>query len=347
MLALISVADRIPPDHPLRPIKALADQALAAMTDAFDVMYAENGRVSVPPERLLLSQLLMALFSVRSERQFCEQLQYNLLFRWFLDLDLMEPTFDHSTFSKNRERLLEHEAATRFLVEVVNQARQRGLLSGEHFSVDGTLIQAWASMKSFRRKDDDSDGDSNGWGDFRGEKRSNETHESKTDPEAKLMRKGNGHEAKLRYAAHALMENANGLVVAFAVTEANGRCEREAGIELLDQVERPKSRRLTLGADRGYDTKAFIAQCRERRVTPHVAQNTSGRRSAIDGRTTRHPGYAVSQRIRRRIEEVFGWMKTTAGFSRTRFKGRRKTAFAGTLIVAAYNLLRISRLRPA
>ena len=229
MLALISVADRIPPDHPLRPIKALADQALAAMTDAFDVMYAENGRVSVPPERLLLSQLLMALFSVRSERQFCEQLQYNLLFRWFLDLDLMEPTFDHSTFSKNRERLLEHEAATRFLVEVVNQARQRGLLSGEHFSVDGTLIQAWASMKSFRRKDDDSDGDSNGWGDFRGEKRSNETHESKTDPEAKLMRKGNGHEAKLRYAAHALMENANGLVVAFAVTEANGRCERRLG----------------------------------------------------------------------------------------------------------------------
>lgn len=340
MLAMVSIADLVPRDHPLRTIKELADSALAKLSPTFDEMYAADGRPSVPPERLLKAMLLMALFTVRSERLLCEQLRYNLLFRWFLDLDMVDPTFDHSTFSKNRERLLDHEVAAAFLVAIIDDARERKLLSDEHFSVDGTLIEAWASMKSFRPKDDD-DSDSNGWSDFKGTKRKNDTHESKTDPEAKLMRKGAGKEAKLSYGAHALMDNRHGVVVDFAVTEANGTCERDAAGRMLGERS---GRRRTLGADKGYDTRAFVALCRALNVTPHVAQNTAGRRSAIDGRTTRHPGYEISQRVRRMIEEVFGWMKTIGGFRRTRFKGRRRTEFAGTMVVAAYNLLRIAKL---
>lgn len=344
MLCLISPEDRVPREHPLRAIKKLADQALRKLSPVFDAMYAQDGRPSVPPERLLKGLLLIALHSIRSERQFCEQLQYNLLFRWFLDMELLEEAFDASTFSRNRERLMKHEVAARFFAAVREQGRD--LMSGEHFSVDGTLLEAWASLKSFRPKDeDDNDQDGNGWGDFRGQKRSNETHQSKTDPEAKLARKGNGREAKLSYAGHALMENRNGLLLELQVTEANGTAERETALSMLEEHAPAGA---TVGADRGYDTKNFVRDCREAEVTPHVAQNQNQRRSsAIDGRTTRHEGYAISQQIRKRIEQVFGWIKTIGGLRRTRYRGRQRTQLAAHLVGAAYNLLRIAKLRTA
>ena len=345
MLVMVSIEDLIPSTHPIRPIKQLADAALGRMGDLFDEMYAADGRPSIPPERLLKALLLMALFSVRSERQICERIGYDLMFRWFLDIDLMERVFDPTVFTKNRERLLSHEVVPRFLAEIVEEARSRGLLSDKDFSVDGTLVKAWASMKSFRPKGED-DGDSNGWSNFRGQKRSNETHESKTDPEAKLLRKGSGQASQLCYAVHVLMDNEHGLVVDRRGTEANGRCERDAAIEMVDAVQRPDSRRITLGADKGYDTRQFVADCRERKVTPRVAQNTSNRRSAIDGRTTCRAGYAISQRVRRRIEEIFGWAKTVGGLHQTRFKGRRRLEFHAVVVVAAYNILRIARLAP-
>jgi transposase len=343
MLCLLNPEELVARDHPLRAIKALSDAALAAMSPFLDAMYADSGRASVPPEVLLKAKLLAALFSVRSDRQLCEQLRYNLMFRWFLDLDMLGAAFDHSTFSKNQARLLAHDAAGHFFATVVEQAKVKGLMSEEHFSVDGTLIEAWASMKSFRPKDSD-DGDSNGWSDFKGEKRSNETHESKTDPEAKLARKGNGQEAKLCYSGHAMMENRNGLLVDVRVLEANGRAEREAALAMIDDASRGNEPG-TLGADKGYDTKDFVASCRQRGVTPHVATNEHARRnSAIDGRTTRHPGYRASQIVRRRIEQIFGWMKTWGGLRRTRWRGAAKTQLAAYLIGAAYNLLRIGRL---
>ncbi|HEX6271491.1 MAG TPA: IS5 family transposase [Polyangiaceae bacterium] len=339
MLCLVSPESRVPNDHPLREIKRLADTALKKLSRVFNAMYAEAGRPSVPPERLLKSQLLIALYSIRSERQFCEQLEYNLLFRWFVDMDMLEEAFDASTFSRNRDRLMEHEVAALFFAAIRDQGSE--LMSHDHFSADGTLLEAWASMKSFRPKDDD-DTDNNGWGDFRGQRRSNETHESKTDPEAKLMRKGNGREAKLCYAAHALMENRNGLLVDLAVSEANGTCERETAAALLEEHAPAGA---TVGADRAYDTRGFVARCRDANVTPHVAQFENERRSsAIDGRTTRHPGYGVSQRIRMRIEQIFGWLKTIGGLRRTRFKGRSRTQLAAYMIGAAYNLLRIAKL---
>lgn len=267
MLCLMSLESVVPPDHPLRGIKSLAEAALRQLSPVFDAMYAHMGRPSVPPERLLKGLLLIALYSIRSERQFCEQLQYNLLFRWFLDMDMLEQAFDASTFSRNRERLLQHEVAAEFFAAV--RAQAAGLMSREHFSVDGTLLEAWASMKSFREKDED-DGDHNGWGDFRGEQRSNDTHESKTDPEAKLMRKGKGREAKLCFAGHALMDNRNGLLVDLRVSEANGYCARETALEMLAEHA---NGRVTFGADRGYDTADFIAGCRRQGVTPHVAMN--------------------------------------------------------------------------
>jgi transposase len=260
----------------------MADEALKRLSRTFDRMYSKSGRPSIPPERLLKAMLLMALFSVRSERQFCEQLEYNLLFRWFLDMDMLEAVFDHCAFFDNRTRILEHDVAGRFFSAVVQQAKAGGLMSREHFSVDGSLIEAWASMKSFRRKDDDDD-DINGWSDFRGEKRCNETHESKTDPEAKLMRKGNGQAAKLSFAGHALMENRSGLLVDVRVTEANGRCEREAAIDMLYEADAAEA--ATLGADAGYDAKSFVEACRDLGFTPHVAQK---KYSAVDRRTTRH-----------------------------------------------------------
>lgn len=344
MLMLVSPEERIPKDHPIRRIKKLADDALREMSSLFDEMYQQSGRVSVPPERLLKATLLMALFSVRSERQFCEQLDYNLMFRWFLDMNMEEPTFVPTVFTKNRERLLAHDVGARFLGEVVRQAKRAKLISAEHFSVDGTLIDAWASMKSFRPKDED-DGDGNGWGDFRGTKRSNQTHESKTDPEAKLMRKGKGQPAKLCYSANVLMENRSGLVVDMSVVAATGTAERDTALEMIERLG--GTSRITLGADRGYDAAEFIAACRDFGVSPHVAQHTNRRRSAIDRRTTHHPGYAASQLVRKRIESIFGWMKTTANFARTRVRGVAKTQLAAQLVGAAYNLIRLARAIPA
>jgi transposase len=340
MLCLVSPESRVPSDHPLRDIKKLADAALGELSPVFDAMYAEMGRPSVPPERLLKSLLLIALHSIRSERQFCEQLEYNLLFRWFVDMDMLEQAFDASTFSRNRERLMKHEVAALFFAVVREQAAT--LMSSEHFSVDGTLIEAWASLKSFRPKDS-NEGDSNGWGDFRGEKRRNDTHESKTDPEARLARKGNGREAKLCFAAHALMENRNGLLVDLAVSQANGTSERETALSMLDEHAVAGA---TVGADRGYDTQDFVQRCRDRSVTPHVAQHQNERRSsAIDGRTTHHVGYRISQTIRKRIEQIFGWIKSVGGLRRTRYRGRPRTQLAAYLVGAAYNLLRVAKLQ--
>jgi transposase len=353
MLCLMSPDSMVPERHPIRRIKKLADDCLAQVSPTFDAMYSVAGRPSIPPERLLKASLLMALYTVRSERQFCEQLGYNLLFRWFLDMDMVEPTFDPTTFTKNRERLLAHDVAGEFFRAVVERARGAKLMSSEHFTVDGTLIDAWASLKSFKKKggnDDDKtpppDDPGNPTVNFHGEKRSNDTHASTTDPEAKLARKGNGKEAKLSYSAHALMENRNGLLVDLRVAQANGRAECETALAMLED-NKAAAGRITLGADKGYDTAEFVAECRAIDVVPHVAQNiTAHRGSKIDRRTTRQPGYAISQRIRKRVEEIFGWAKTTGNFRRTRFRGRPRTQLAAYLMGAAYNLVRMARLLP-
>jgi transposase len=345
MLCLISPESVVPPDHPLRAMKSLVEVVLRELSSVFNAMYSHTGRPSIPPERLLKATVLMALYTLRSERMFCEQLGYNLLFKWFLDMDMDERAFDPTSFTKNRKRLLDHDVAGHFFRTVVEQARKAGLISAEHFSVDGTLIEAWASMKSFRPKDD-HDSDNNGWADFRGKKRSNETHESKTDPEARLMRKGKGKEAKLSYCLSALMENRNGLLTSIDLALATGFAERESALAMLDGSVSSSSRR-TVGADAGYDTSDFVAACRKRGVTPHVAQNRTNRSSAIDGRTIRWDGYAVSLAIRRMIERIFGWMKTTANFRRTRLKGRAKTAMAASFVGATYNLMRLARLLPS
>ena len=344
MLCLVAPASFVPASHPLRAIKAMADAALKSLSSDFDAMYSRTGRDSVPPETLLKAMLLMALYSVRSERLLCEQLAYNLLFRWFLDMDMTSQPFDHSTFSKNRDRLLEHEAAGKFFHAVFEQAKTAGLTSSEHFSVDGTLVEAWASMKSFRPKDeDDGDNDGNGWSDFRGRKRSNETHESKTDPEARLMRKGKGREAKLAYCESVLMENRNGLVVDVRVDPATGRAEREAALAMV-QESIPGGGRKTLGMDAGYDARDFVEELRENNVTPHVAQK---KYSAIDARTTQHAGYEASQKVRKRVESIFGWSKTVGNFRKTRYRGRRRNQLVAYITAAAYNLVRMSRLMPS
>jgi len=352
VVCVISMEQRVPADHPLRRIRDITDRVLKELSPVFDAMYSKIGRPSVPPERLLKSMLLMALYTVRSERLFCEQLAYNLLFRWFLDMDLESPAFDASTFSKNRDRLLEHDVAAQFFECVVAEARGAGVMSDEHFTVDGTLIEAWASLKSFRAKDGKKSGGppddpGNPTVDFHGEKRSNKTHASTTDPEARLARKGNGKEAKLCFCGHALTENRNGLLVDIRITEANGRAEREAALDMVgDSI--PGTGRVTVGADKGYDTRDFVQRARDMSATPHVAQNASERRrSAIDGRTTTRPGYAVSQWLRKRIEETWGWMKTVGNFRRTRWKGKRRTQFAAYMVGAAYNLLRLARMLAA
>jgi len=349
MLMLMSPETRVPTGHPLRAVKKLADAALAKLSPVFDEMYASGGRPSIPPERLLKSMLLIALYTVRSERQFCEQLDYNLLFRWFLDMNMEEASFEPTVFTKNRDRLVVSDAAGEFFRAVVTQAKGAGLVSREHFSVDGTLIEAWASLKSFKKKGEGDkmgpppDDPGNPSVDFHGEKRSNETHESTTDPDAKLARKGLGKEAKLSYSAHALIENRHGLLVDFQMDQADGRAEWRNALEMLDELG--GTDRITVGADKGYDTRDFVAGCRERNVTPHVAQNAhERRRSAIDARTTRQPGYAISQRFRKRIEEVFGWMKTVGNFRKTRFRGFGANQIAAYMVGAAYNLLRVARL---
>jgi transposase len=348
MFCLLSPESRVPQTHPLRPIKKMCESVLKELSPTFDAMYSPDGRDSVPPERLLKATILMALYTIRSERQFCEQLDYNMLFRWFLDMDMVEDRFHHTTFSKNRARLMAHEVAKQFFGLVVEQAKTAGLMSREHFTVDGTLIEAWASFKTFKRKDDNNDKGPDDSGnptvDFHGEKRSNDTHESTTDPDAKLVRKGKGKEAKLAFAAHAMMENRNGLLVDLRVTSACGTTERDAALTMLDETL-PGENRITLAGDKGYDTKDFVHGCRDRNVSPHVAQNVhKRRRSAIDERTTRHAGYEISARVRKRVEEIFGWFKTVGNYRKTRFKGLERNQMAAYFVGAAFNLLRIARL---
>lgn len=348
LFSYVDLEKRVRADHPLRAIRSLTDAALEALSADFAGLYSGTGRPSIPPEKLLRAMLLQAFYSIRSERLLMERLEYDLLFRWFVGLGIDDGVWDHSTFSKNRDRLLDGEIAVRFLAAVLAQPKVKRLLSSEHFSVDGTLIEAWASMKSFKPKEPPadeppSDGGRNAPADFRGEKRSNETHASTTDPDARLYRKGPGMEAKLCYIGHGLMENRSGLIVDARLTLVSGHAERLAALDMIqDQADRPRA--VTLGADRGYDAADFVEELRTMNVRPHVAQNTSGRRSAIDRRTTRHPGYAASQRIRKRIEEAFGWMKTVAGLRKTRFKGRPKVDWAFTFAAAAYNLVRAPKL---
>lgn len=351
MWACVSIEERIAKDHPLRAIKKLADQQLRKLSAVFNRMYSQVGRPSIAPERVLKSLLLIALHSVRSERQFCEQLEYNLLFRWFLDMELEENSFDATVFSKNRERLMQYEVGRLFFDAVMNQAREANLISEDHFSVDGTLIEAWASLKSFRPKDQDQPGDKdqgdpgNRWVDFHGEKRSNDPHESKTDPESLLAKKAAGKEAKLCYGAHALMDNRNGLLVDLKVTQATGTAEREAAEAMIKRQSRKGVKVKSLGADKNYDTRGFVDFLRGRKIVPHVAANTKRKGgSAIDGRTTGHESYSTSQRIRKRIEEIFGWMKTVGGFRKTRYRGTDRTQLAAWWVGAAYNLVRMAKL---
>jgi transposase len=343
MFSYISPEARVPQDHPLRAIRRLVDEVLVELSPGFETLYARVGRPSIAPEKLLRAQLLQVLYTVRSERQLMEQLDYNLLFRWFVGLNMDDPVWDPTVVTKNRQRLLEGEVATAFLAQVVEQARRRGLLSGEHFTVDGTLLEAWAGLKSFKRKGQSPgrpDDPSNPTVNFHGEKRSNDTHASTTDPEARLARKGPAREAKLAYAGHAVIDNRHGLVVIAEATPATGWAERETGITLA----RALPAGATLGADKGYDTRDFVQALRGLGVTPHVAQNTTNRSSAIDGRTTRHPGYLVSQQKRKLIEEVFGWLKTVGLMRKLRHRGTRRVAWVFTFATAVYNLVRIRNL---
>jgi transposase len=353
LFSYIDVEERVPQKHPIRVIKAIVDDVLVALDGEFERLYEGTGRQSIAPERLLRASLLQAFYSVRSERQLMEQIGYNILFRWFVGLGMDDPVWDHSTFSKNRDRLLDADVAAKFLEAVLRHPKVKRFLSDDHFSVDGTLVEAWASMKSFRAKDGSDEPPSpgrNGERDFHGEKRANDTHESKTDPDAKLFKKSAGKEFKLCFMGHALMENSNGLVVQAHLTPASGTAEREAAIHMLNKQSPGSSRRITLGADKGYDAASFVGDLRKMAVTPHVARNDAvtktgkRRRSAIDARTTRHPGYAVSLRVRKRIEEVFGWAKTVAGLGRTRLRGTKRVAFKFTFTMAAYNLIRLPRL---
>ncbi len=348
MFSYLSPEALVPKEHPLRVIRPLANAALERLSASFHQMYSAIGRPSIPPEQLLRALLVQAFFSVRSERQLIEQLTYNMMFRWFVGLSMDAPVWDVTVFTKNRDRLLEGDVARGFLQALLADPRIKPLLSDDHFSVDGTLIEAWASMKSFRPKDgsgEPPEGGRNGERDFHGEKRSNQTHASTTDADARLYKKAQGQAAKLCHMGHVLMENRNGLVVEASVTHATGTAEREAAVALFGEME--GGHRITLGADKAYDTADFVAEMRRLGVTPHVAQNDRGRRSAIDGRTTRHEGYKASVRVRKRIEEVFGWMKTAAGQRKSRFRGTSRVAMAFTFSAAAYNLIRMPKLLAA
>jgi transposase len=345
-----TLEERVPANHPLRPIRAMVDEALREMSARFDEIYGDEGRRSIPPERLLRALLLQMLYSVRSERMLMEQLEYNLLFRWFVGLSSNEPVWHPTVFTKNRDRLLEGVIAEEFFTQIVAQARRRKLLSDEHFTVDGTLVEAWAGQKSFQRKstDDDPlnppppDRSSNPTVNWHKQKRSNETHESVTDAMARLYKKTRGSEARLGYLGHVITENRSGLVVDVRLTQASGTAERDAALAMLGN--KPASKRITLGGDRGYDTRGFVAALRNLNVTPHVAQNDTNRRSAIDHRTTRHEGYGLSQIKRKRVEEVFGWMKTVALQRKTRFRGVERVSWMFTFAAAAYNLVRMRNL---
>jgi len=359
LFSYVDIEDRIPASHPLREVRAMVNKALAALDAEFAKLYAADGRPSIAPERLLRTALLQILFSIRSERQLMEQMQYNLLFRWFVGLGVDDPVWVPTVFTKNRDRLLTTDIARKFLAAILSDKAAASLLSDEHFSVDGTLIEAWASMKSFKPKVETDGAEppaveaGSGGGstsaregrntdvNFHGEKRSNETHASVTDPDARLYRKGEGKEAKLCYMGHALMENRNGLVVEACLTRADGHGERHAALAMIEpRADRPV--RITLGADKGYDTEDFVNELKSMNVTPHVAAKAKG--SAIDGRTTRHAGYAISQRIRKRIEEAFGWSKTIGPAAKTMLRGAERVGAQFTLTLAAYNLVRLPKL---
>jgi len=355
--ALFSYVDleaRVRGDHPLRPIREVANAALKDLSDDFAGLYTNFGRPSIAPEKLLRAMLLQAFYGVRSERQLMERMEFDLLFRWFVGLGVDDPVWDHSSFSKNRDRLLDGRIAAKFLQAVLAQPKVKRLLSSDHFSVDGTLIEAWASIKSFRRKDG-GDNDSQGPGrnaerDFHKERRSNETHQSTTDPQARLYRKGDGQPAKLCYMGHALMENRHGLAVGGGVSQASGTAERDKALELVEGHRGRRRRRITLGADKAYDVTQFVQELKARAVTSHIAidghlsKTGKPRKTAIDGRTLRHAGYAVSQRCRKRIEEVFGWLKSSAGLARVKLRGCARVDAAFTLALAAYNLIRLPKL---
>ena len=356
LFSYVDLEARVRGDHPLRMIREITNEALLALDGEFAALYPPRlGRPSIPPERLLRAMLLQAFYGIRSERQLMERMEFDLLFRWFVGLGVDDPAWDHSSFTKNRDRLLEGQIAAKFLQAVLAQPRVKRLLSSDHFSVDGTLLEAWASIKSFRRKDgSDQDGEGPGRNterNFHGEKRSNETHASTTDPQARLYRKGDGQPARLCYIGHALMENRHGLVVGGGASLATGTAEREMALDLLDR--RQANRRITLGADKAYDVAQFVHDLRHRTVTPHIAidghitKTGKRRRTALDRRTTRHAGYEVSQRCRKRIEEVFGWIKGSAGLAKVKLRGRARVDTAFTLALAAYNLVRLPKLLAA
>ncbi len=361
LFSYIDLEARVRKDHPLRKIREIVNTALSALSGDFAALYSSMGRPSIAPEKLLRAMLLQAFYSIRSERLLMERLEYDLLFRWFAGIGVDDPLWNHSTFSKNRDRLLDGDIAAKFLGSVLAQSQVKKLLSTDHFSVDGTLIEAWASMKSVRPKDspnNDTNNDTGGGGpschhmtgggrnseaDFHGQRRTNATHVSTTDPQARLYKKGKGKEAKLCFLGHGLMENRNGLLVDACLTLADGHGERVAALHMMEpRADRPRA--VTLGADKAYDTQDFVNELRAMKITPHVAQNMSGRKSAIDRRTTRHDGYAVSQRIRKRIEEAFGWIKTVAGQDKTKFRGRDRVGWAFTFAACAYNLVRLPKL---
>lgn len=347
MFSYISAERRVPEDHPLRAIRAMVDVALRNMGPQFDAMYAKMGRPSIAPEKLLRALLLQVLYTVRSERMLMEQLNYNLLFRWFVGMNIDDAVWDVTVFTKNRERLLAAGVANTLFAEVLAQARSHALLSSEHFTVDGTLIEAWAGHKSFKRKDGSDqqappDDPGNPTVDFHGEQRSNATHQSTTDPEARLAKKGKGKEAKLSFAGHVLMENRNGIAVNACVTLAEGRAEVESAVAMVEEI--PGQHRVTLGADKAYDTKEFVQEMRDHQVTPHVALKAT---TIIDARTTRHPGYVISQQKRKRVEEIFGWLKTVGGLRKTRHRGVERVGWMFTFALAAYNLVRLRNLAAA
>lgn len=349
MFSYVSQEERIPQDHPLRVLRGMVDPILKSLSSRFDKLYSDTGRPSIPPEQLLRALLVQILYTIRSERLLMEELDYNLLFRWFVGLSMDDAVWDHSVFSKNRDRLLKGDIADVFLKKVIGLAREQGLLSDEHFTVDGTLIEAWAGQKSFEKKEKSdtthkTDDPGNPTVDFHGEKRSNETHESTTDPESRLYRKGSGKEAKLSFMGHVTMDNRHGLVVATRYTQATGKAEREAALEMAKSLKRRRKGRKTVGADKGYDTADFVQKMRRLKFTPHVAQNNTNRSSAIDDRTTRHDGYNISQRKRKLVEEIFGWLKTIGLMRKTRHKGVSRGGWMFTFANAIYNLIRIKNL---